>query len=78
MSQNQPKIVVTEAEIDRLVIERLKSQPSNLKISIGSDGDFTREELIQAVDRHDELGKKIIEIQLNFLRSLKDGSLFDA
>lgn len=68
---------ITDEEIRRLVIERLKTFPSGKKISIGSEGDFTKEQLIAAVERQDEIGKKIVEIQLEFLRSLKEGVFFD-
>lgn len=73
--QNSKKI--SDGEIRQLVIERLKTFPSGKKISIGSDGDFSKEELIAHVGQEDKIGKKIIEIQLAYLRSFKEGSLFE-
>lgn len=61
----------TDKLIRDLVIARLKSLPSGKKISIGSQGEFTGEELIERVKEDDEVGKKIIEIQMEYLRSLK-------
>ena len=43
------------------------------KISIGSFGDFKKAELIDHVKKGDEVGKKMIEIELEFLRALKEG-----
>lgn len=60
-------------EIVDLVIARLKTIPSNATLSIGGEKDgFTVSNLIDRVRAGDEVGKKIIEAQLYFLRSLKD------
>lgn len=75
--ENEKDDKVTNEEIRKLVIERLKTLPSDKKISIGSDGDFSRDQLIAAVEKEDDVGKKIIEVQLEFLRSLKEGLLLD-
>lgn len=63
---------ITE-EIKELVIARLETIPSNKKISIGSYGEFSKEELIEGVKSGSEVGKKIIEVELEFLRALKQG-----
>lgn len=68
---------ITDEDIRKLVIERLKSFPSGKKVSIGSEGDFSKEELINHVEDQDKIGKKIIEIQLAYLQSLKGGMLLD-
>lgn len=66
-----------DKEISQLVIERLKEIPSNKKISIGGKGDFTVEELIKRVKKNDEIGQKIIKVEMTFLQSLKTGKLLD-
>lgn len=66
---------VTSEEIKELVIARLRTLSSNMKISIGSDGEFSTEELINRVQEDDEIGKKMVEIQLQYIRSLKEGAL---
>lgn len=63
----------TSEEIKKLIIARLDAMPSNKKISIGSYGDFTKEELIENVKNESEVGNKIIEIELEFLRAMKNG-----
>lgn len=65
-----------EKEIIELVIARLQTLPEGWGISIGSEGDFRKEELIQRVQSQDEIGKKMIEIEMSFLRSLKDGIFY--
>ena len=59
-----------------LVIARLKVIPDNLKLSI-SGSEYTKDELIKHVEQGDEIGKKIIEIEMDYLRSLKEGVLYE-
>ncbi|MBI4453454.1 hypothetical protein HY636_02315 [Candidatus Woesearchaeota archaeon] len=60
-------------EIKELVIIRLETLPSDKKISIGSFGEFSKEELVEHVKKDDEIGKKLVEVELEFLRALKEG-----
>lgn len=69
--------VVTDDEIRQLVIARLRSFPSGKKLSIGSEGEFSKEELIERVFQDDAIGKKIVEIQLSYLRSFREDMLSD-
>lgn len=77
MSRHTLHKKITDEEIRKLVIERLKTFPSGKKVSIGSEGNFTKEELITHVEEQDRIGKKIVEIQLAYLQSLKEGILLD-
>ena len=63
---------VTEEEIKQLIIERLRRIPAGKKVSIGSEGDYTGQELIKLVESDDKIGDKVIEMQLEYLRSLKN------
>jgi len=60
-------------EIKKLVIARLEVFPENKKISIGNFGEFSKNELIDNVNKNSEIGNKIIEIELEFLRAMKKG-----
>ncbi len=70
--------MVSDQEMKQLVIERLKTLPENTGLSIGSQGDFSKSELIRHIEQDDDIGKKIIEVELNFLRGLKEGILYEA
>ena len=63
----------TEKEIKELVIARLETMSSDEKVSIGSAGEFNKEELISEVKKGSSVGKKIIEIEMEFLRAMKEG-----
>jgi hypothetical protein len=57
-------------DIINLVIARLETIPSNIELSVGNEGSFSIDELIERVKKQDEIGKKMIEMQLAYLRSL--------
>lgn len=71
-------IMTSEQEIAQLVVERIKTLPEGMGLSMGSMGDFNKDELISHVQEGDEIGQKIIEVELNFLRGLKEGILYGA
>ncbi len=65
------KTTITQDIID-LVVARLEALPPNIAMSIGGEGGLDVEELIKRVKACDEVGKQIIEMQLVYLRSLKN------
>lgn len=64
-------------DVKELVKARLSILPQNIKISIGSEGSFSRDELIEHINEGDKIGKKIIEINMDFLRALKKGEFYE-
>lgn len=64
-------------DIKELVIARIDVLPPNVKVSIGAEGEFTKSELIERVKNGDVVGRKIIQVELSFLRALKDGILLE-
>ena len=68
MIQEQTK----EELIKEIIIERLRNMSPNVKVSLGSSGQFLkRDELIKEVTEDTKLGKKIIKIQLAYIHSFK-------
>jgi hypothetical protein len=67
---------MTKEEIKELIIARLSVMPSNRKISIGSLGSYTKDELIVHVNQDDKIGKKITEVEMAFLRAIKEGTVY--
>lgn len=63
-------------QVKKLVIARLDSLPSNVNISVGSEGSFNKQQLIEQIESDTEIGKKMIEIELEYLRKLKEGILY--
>lgn len=60
-------------EIINLVVARLKTIPSNANLSVGGNKEpMSVDTLIEEVKKQTEVGKKLVESQLFFLRSLQD------
>ena len=66
-----------DEELKKIVIARLEIFPSDKKISIGSSGELTKQQMIENVEKETEVGEKIVEIQLHYLRSLKEGIFYE-
>jgi len=68
---------ISNREIRQLIIERIKTLSPGWKISIGKEGDFSKEELIKHIQKGDKIGEKITKVQLSYLRSMKKGIFFN-
>ncbi|MBC8294222.1 MAG: hypothetical protein H8E55_00265 [Pelagibacterales bacterium] len=71
------KKIKIRKEIKDLVIARLGILPLGKKISIGSSGEFTKEQLIDHVEKEDDIGEKITEIELAYLQAIKEGIFYE-
>ena len=75
MEGKEEKII--NKEVKKIVLARLEVFPADRKISIGSAGEFTKEEMIKNVEDETDIGEKIMEIQLNYLQTLKEGIFYE-
>jgi hypothetical protein len=57
-------------DVKELVKLRLMSTPSNIKISIGSLGEFDRDQLINEVKNGTVVGNATIRMELLFIRKM--------
>ena len=65
--------------IKELVITKIEAQmPSHLKLSIGSYGTMSKEEMIEHVKREDVIGKQIANTHISFLKALASGEFSKA
>ncbi|HLC46518.1 MAG TPA: hypothetical protein VJI75_02130 [Candidatus Nanoarchaeia archaeon] len=63
-----------EEMVRKIILERLKAMAPNVKIALGSKGEFLdRDALMKEVQNSTQVGKKIVEIQMRYLRALKEG-----
>lgn len=72
MTSSAARQSASDSEVRDLVVARLRVLSPDTVISVGSDGRFTRDELIVSVERGDRVGEKIAEMQLEWMRSFKD------
>jgi hypothetical protein len=62
--------------IKQFVIAKLDvGFPSDKGLSIGSQGMFSKQELIEHVEKGDDIGKTMVRVQYEFLESIKSGKL---
>lgn len=64
---------LTEEDIRKLVMARLSVLSSDTLKSIGNEGSFSRDELIEHVKAGDKIGKVIENVEMEWLRALKNG-----
>jgi len=62
-------------DMKKLVLARIKAASDDLSISIGST-EYTKDEIIKRVEQEDEIGKEIIEIQMEYLRDMASGAIY--
>ena len=56
--------------IKKLVKGRLHAMPPDVSFSVGHFGDYTRDELIEQVDKATEVGKAAMDMQIDFIRKM--------
>ncbi|KKP46667.1 MAG: hypothetical protein UR39_C0009G0024 [Candidatus Woesebacteria bacterium GW2011_GWA1_33_30] len=77
--KKKKKQLVSNLEIRRLVVERLSVIPSNKGLSVGGNDKFyTKDQLINEVNKGSKIGEKIVKIEMEFLQSLKDLNLYES
>lgn len=64
-----------QEDIKKLVLERIKAASDELNISIGST-EYSKEEILKHVEKGDEVGQEIIEIQMEYLRDMAAGTIY--
>lgn len=74
-NSTQVKNLETQADIKKLVIERIKAASDELEISIGSTT-YTKDQILESVEKEDEVGKEFIDIQMEYLRDIAQGALY--
>ncbi|KKR86611.1 MAG: hypothetical protein UU34_C0012G0009 [Candidatus Curtissbacteria bacterium GW2011_GWA1_41_11] len=64
-----------QEDIKKLVLARIQATSDDLRIAIGST-EYTKEEMIKSVEKGDEVGKEIIDIQMEYLRDMAQGAAY--
>lgn len=56
----------------KVVRARIEDMPDNIKLSIGGHKSLDKKELLEHLDNKDELGKLLVKVHFNYLRSFKE------
>ena len=57
-------------EQKKLVLARFKTLPSQAKIVLGGENEMTVKDLIGHIEKNDDFGKKVIQVQMNMIKIL--------
>lgn len=63
-------------ELKKIALARIQVMPKNLNVSIGSET-MKKNELIEHIEEGDSIGKNLMLIELEFLRALASGTIYD-
>lgn len=66
-----------QEDIKKLVLARIMAASNDLRIAIGST-EYTKEEIIKNIKAENEIGKEIIEIQMEYLRDMAQGAIYQS
>lgn len=76
MSKNNKRIQdEIQEDIRDLVLARIMAASDDLRIAIGST-EYTKTEMIENVKEGNEVGKEIMEIQMEYLRDMASGAIY--
>lgn len=62
-------------EMKQLVLARIKASSDDLEVSLGTQK-YTKQEILKSIQKGDEVGLEIIDIQMEFLRDLASGEMY--
>ncbi len=66
-------------QVKEVVIAKIDAQmPSHLKLSMGSYGTMSKEEMIEHVKKEDPIGKQIVRAHMSFLKAIASGEFAKA
>jgi hypothetical protein len=58
-----------------LVLERINVMPDTLRVTVGSS-DFGKRDIMQHVQEESEIGKQMMELDLEFMKALASGTVY--
>jgi len=81
MTKDEKKVKTDKADsneeyLKELVIARIEATSGNFKLMIGGREEMTKEDLIKNVREGSQVGKEIIEAQLEFLKDMASGKIY--
>mgnify|MGYP001559440522 CR=1 FL=1 len=66
-----------QEDIRELVLARIRAASGDLNVSIGSVvKGYSKKELIESVEAGDEIGKEIVDIQMEYLKDIAQGKIY--
>lgn len=63
-------------QLKEITIARIRTVSKDAHISLGSE-DYSSEELIKHLEKNDEIGDELIEMNWQYLKDLASGAIYD-
>lgn len=78
-SDDQVTDIIADPELRRqfkqLVLERISTMPETLRVAVGAS-QLAPHDMAEHVRSEDEIGRQVMEIELEFLRDLATGAVY--
>lgn len=79
-SRRSTKQVLTKEvhdDLKKLVLARIKTTSEDLGVAIGSTA-FSKQEMLEKVNKEDKMGQEIMNIHLEYLRDMASGAIYQS
>ena len=61
--------------LKQIVLMKIATMPKNYKLSIGGEGSLNKAQIAEHVDKMDDIGKQILDMELRFIKALSRGEV---
>lgn len=61
--------------LKQIVLRKIDTMPEKYKLSIGGEGSFNKVQIAEHVNKMDDLGRKILDMELRFIKALSRGEI---
>jgi len=73
----QTKDLELQEDIKKLVLARIMAASDDLRVAIGST-EYTKREMLENVKAGNNVGKEIMDIQMEYLRDMAEGVIYQS
>lgn len=62
-------------QLKQIVLMKIATMPKNYKLSIGGEGSFNKFQIAEHINKMDDTGKQILDMELKFIKALSRGEV---
>ena len=61
--------------LKQIVLMKIATMPENYKLSIGGGGSFNKVQIAESIDKMNDVGKQILDMEFRFIKALSRGEV---
>ena len=61
--------------VKQIVLMKIATMPKSYKLSIGEEGSFNKVQIAEHVNKMDDVGRNILDMELKFIKALSSGKI---